>query len=404
LLSAANSAALRVSGIDRSTVSPSPLVTIDRDPVSGEPTGVFVEETTEPIVEFTVMAAAPNFTEDQRTEALVRGMKEYNSVGTTSIFEGHGISPDVLAAYQRVRNAGQQTLRAYLVFSPSWSGTNEADIPLMLASWARWLARRGMGDHWLRMADLYTEVNVSPEARLRKRTPVQTGWAGYNPDSGLSRNGVLELMKEAARNDIRISGIWPDLIDLFKEVDKEIPLAGRRWVLSHQRVLSDEQVKLIRDMGVVISTHTNRHIYKQGAAIRWRIGAEKENTIVPIRTLLDNKVPVAFGTDGLPPSLFGPIRHAVERIDRETGDVIAPAQRISRLEALRCATAGGAYLTFEEKAKGSIEPGKLADVVALTADPLNVEAGQLAGIGADLTIVGGRIVHDRSEPTSGTRL
>ena len=60
-------------------------------------------------------------------------------------------------------------------------------------------------------------------------------------------------------------------------------------------------------MGVVISTHTNRHIYKRGAAIRWRIGADKENTIVPIRTLLDHGVPVAFSTDGLPPSLFKPV-------------------------------------------------------------------------------------------------
>ena len=149
-------------------------------------------------------------------------------------------------------------------------------------------------------------------------------------------------------------------------------------------------------MGVVISTHTNRHIYKQGAAIRWRIGADKQNTIVPIRTLLDNGVAVAFGTDGLPPSLFNPIWHAVERIDRATGDVIGPAEKISRVEALRCATRGGAYLTFEEDEKGSIEPGKLADIIVLSDDPLTVEAGKLASIVSELTIVGGRITYQRS--------
>ena len=243
LLSVANSAALGAAGIDRSTLPPSPLVTIDKDPISGELTGVFLEETTDPVVEFTLMAAAPNFTAAQRVEALTRAMHEYNSVGTTSIYEGHGISAEVVAAYQQVRNAGTMALRAHLVFSPSWGKTSETDIALMLNSWAQWLARRGMGDHWLRMADIYTEINVAPESRLRKMTPAQTGWAGYSPDCGLSRQGVVELLKEAARNDIRVSGIWPYLIDLFHDVDKTIPLAGRRWVLSHQRTLDAEQVE-----------------------------------------------------------------------------------------------------------------------------------------------------------------
>jgi predicted amidohydrolase YtcJ len=395
LWSTVNSAALRAAGIDRSTPSPSPLVTIEKDLTTGEPTGVFLEQTKEPLVEFTLMACAPNFTVAQRAEALLHSMRVYNSVGTTSVFEGHGISQDVIAAYQQVRNAGRQTLRAHLVFSPSWGSATKDDVRLMLAAWSHWLARKGLGDHWLRVADIYTEVNDAPETRMRRRVPVQTGWAGYSPDSGLPREAVLELLLEAARNGIRVSGIWTNLLELFREVDRIVPIAGRRWVLGHQRVLDRDQVELICDLGLALTTLTNRHIYKEGAAIRSSVGRDKENTIVPIRTLLDKNVPVAFGSDGVPPSLFNPIWQTVERVDRTTGDVIAPDQRISRVEALRCATTGGAFLTFEETEKGTLEPGTLADIVVLTEDPLSVEASRLRDIVAAITIVGGKVTYVR---------
>lgn len=222
-------------GINRDTVFPSPLVTINRDPISGEPNGVFVENTRKPILEFTAMAAAPNFTPEQRVEALALSMATYNSVGTTSVFEGHGVSADVIAAYQGLRNAGRQTMRAHLVLSPSWGGMGTDDIRAMLGSWAQWVGRRGLGDEWLRVADIYTEIDRSAESRMRVRRPVQTGWAGYSPDAGLEREAILELMIEAARNDIRVSGIWGNLLPLFAEVDKRISLAGRRWVLGHQQ-------------------------------------------------------------------------------------------------------------------------------------------------------------------------
>jgi len=395
LLSCANSLALKSAGIDRNTTFPSSLVTIDRDPVSGEPNGVFLENTREPILEFTAMAAAPNFTVAQRAEALALSMGAYNSVGTTSVFEGHGVSADVVAAYQEIRNAGRQTLRAHLVFSPTWSGMGRDDIRTMIGSWARWIGRRGLGDAWLRVADIYTEIDRSPESRMRARIPVQTGWAGYSPDAGLEREAVLELMVEAARNDVRVTGIWANLLPLFAEVDKRVPLAGRRWVLGHQRTFTDDEIKLVKDLGLVLTTHTNRHIYKQGSAMRWRVGLGKEHTIVPIRSLLDAGVPVAFGTDGLPPSMFMPIWQAVERIDRETGEVIGPSQRISRIEALRCATQGGAYLTFEEKEKGLLTPGALADFIVLSDDPLSVAAERLPHILPERTFVDGREVYTR---------
>jgi len=95
----------------------------------------------------------------------------------------------------------------------------------------------------------------------------------------------------------------------------------------------------------------------------------------------------------VPTSLFHPIWHAVARLGRSSSRVIAPTEKLSREEALRAATLEGAYLTFEEDLKGSLEPGKLADMAVLSDDPLTCAEERLRDITAELTIVGGRVVH-----------
>ncbi len=106
-------------------------------------------------------------------------------------------------------------------------------------------------------------------------------------------------------------------------------------------------------------------------------------------------MPVGLATDNVPVSLWHPIWQVVARIDRSTNTSIAPEQALTREEALRCATMGGAYLTFEEDLKGSLEPGKLADVAVLSQDPLTCPVEDLRDTVADTTIVGGEVVFDR---------
>ena len=129
--------------------------------------------------------------------------------------------------------------------------------------------------------------------------------------------------------------------------------------------------------------------------MRDRLGAARVNDIVPLCRLLDAGVPVGLATDNVPVSLWHPIWQVVARIDRSTNTSIAPEQALTREEALRCATMGGAYLTFEEDLKGSLEPGKLADVAVLSQDPLTCPVEDLRDTVADTTIVGGEVVFDR---------
>ena len=93
---------------------------------------------------------------------------------------------------------------------------------------------------------------------------------------------------------------------------------------------------------------------------------------------------VGLVTDNVPVSMFWPIWESVARLSRIANTRIAPEQAITRQEALRCATMGGAYLTFDEDKKGSLEPGKLADLAVLSADPLTAAEPDLRDISADM--------------------
>ena len=393
LVSIANSKALAAAGVTAATPPPCASVEIEKEPGTGEPTGVFVENTFYPIVELTLMRVAGGFSSADRARGLRESMRLYNAAGTTSVFEGHGVAGEVLGAYQALRDAGGTSVRGNLMFSPSWTAVAPADRLDVLRSWARWLARRGLGDAMLRVAGLFAEFEGGAEHALRARANPYTGWAGFHFDAGLPREELKTVLVEAARWGIRVSGIVPPMLDLFAEVDRQAPIGDQRWILGHINVLSGDDVSRIRDLGLVVTTHTNRYVYKEGHLLKERLGAAREDDIVPLRRLLDAGVHVSFATDNVPISLWHPVWQAVARQSLYTGEAIAPGQRLTREEALRCATAEGAWLSFEEGEKGSIEAGKLADFAVLSDDPLACAEAALRDITSVLTVVGGRVVH-----------
>jgi predicted amidohydrolase YtcJ len=393
LVSIANSEALRLAGITRETVPPWDGIEIARDS-TGEPTGIFVEQTYIPVVELSLMAAAPRFTHEDRGRGLRESMRIYNAAGTTSVVEGHGVADEVLRVYDEAAARGELTVRAHLTLSPSWGAANAMTIEARLAAWKPRIAGRGGGDAFLRVAGLVAETNPSPDGDVRARAMPYTGWAGFSYDAALPREQLRAVLLAAAREDIRILSMGTGLLDLYEDVNRAVPIRDRRWVIEHIGVLTADEIGRIRDLGVVLTTHTNRYLYKEGDAFRVQLGPLAEDTIVPLRRLKEAGVHVALATDNVPPSLFWPVWQAVARAGRATSHVIAPAQRLSRADALRAATIEGAYLTFEEDQKGSIEPGKLADLVVLSDDPMTCAEIRIRDITAEMTIVGGRIVHD----------
>ena len=244
---------------------------------------------------------------------------------------------------------------------------------------------------------MFTQHGVSIDSLLQAEASPYTGWGGFYYDNGVPPGRMKEFLIEAARNDIRITTITTNYFELFEEVDKVVPIGDKRWVVGHLNVITDDQARRLADLGVAMSTHTNRYIYKHGHLLRDELGPERENDIVPLKRLREAGVHVSLATDNVPTTLFYPIWHVVSRRNMYSGDRIAPEQALSREDALRCATIDGAWLSFEEDVKGSIETGKLADMAVLSADPLSCPEDDIKDIVAETTIVGGRVVYQRDD-------
>lgn len=391
-VSIANSAALAMAGLDRATASPDSSITIEHDS-AGEPTGIIQDFNRFPAVEFTLMRVVPRFAHRHRVEALKSSMGSYNSVGTTGIYEGHGVAPEVLNAYREVWDAGEMTVRARLVVSPEWRSAKEAQ-----KEWSRWAhaaSGPGLGDDMLRISGCYIGYGGSRfTARARGSELPYTGWAGfvdsYHPPS-LYRN----LVWLAAQNNVRVHtivrGLLEEVLGVFEEVNEAFPLAGKRWILEHTLDTSLSQLQRIRQLGLVVETIPLTEIWLRGGINLKEPAVARRATAH--RSYQEHGIPYGLGTDNKPYNPFMTIWAAVARKERLTGEVLGPEQRIDRMDALRAFTLGGAYFSFDERVRGSLEPGKQADLAVLSDDFLDIDQDRLPDLVSLLTIVGGRIVH-----------
>jgi predicted amidohydrolase YtcJ len=393
LVSCANTEALRRAGITRDTVSPVDTVKIEKD-ANGDPTGVFVEREMAPVAELIWFRQAAAFTPADRLRTLPQSARAYHAFGTTSVFEGHGASTELLRTYKQAHREGALTMRAALAFSPNWQAAGAAPLGPFVEAWAGWLGEPGLGNDWLKMSGLYVHAGREAADDVRARAAPYTGWAGFNSNHGLPREQAKQLLLHCAANDIRAVMIGSSNLDLYDEVDREIPLQGRRWVISHISTIPPRDIERIVRMGLVLTTHTNNYLYKGLHAQAQRLPPERHGEIVPLRSLLNAGVKVSLATDNVPVSPFLPIWQTVARTSYQTKERIGASEALSRADALRCATVGGAYLTFDENKKGSLEVGKLADVAVVSADPLVTEESSIPDTHSLMTMVGGRIVHE----------
>ncbi len=393
LVSIANSKALKIAGIDRNTPSPFPSIEIEHD-ADGEPTGVFIENNYMPLVEFTLMKCAPRFSADQRVAGLMKSMAIYNGFGTTAVYEGHGVADEVLAAYQTLRETSPLPVRSHLTLSPRWGGATVETVRECLGDWLSWLRRRGLGDDYLRVQGLYAEPGINEENSIRADAGgAYTGWAGFYYDAGLPPEELDVLFQEAAAAGIRVSGIGTAMLDGFAKAHKRASISDARWVVEHISWVSPDEIAIARDLGIIMTTHTNRYLWKEGSMLLAQSPDRDPNELVPLRRLRDAGVPVCLATDNVPPSLFHPISQAVTRVGRD-GKPVAPEQALTLEEALQSSCRTGAYLCFAEDRRGTIGVGMDADLAILDRSLGDDDPSAISDTTATVTIVGGRIVHD----------
>ena len=391
---ALNTHALRVNGIGRESRPMCSGVTIDRD-ASGEPTGIIIEHNYRPTVEFDLLPAVPKFSASDRLQGIRTSMRLYNAVGTTSVYEGHGSAAETIACYRQLAEERALSVRTALTVSPTWEDAQEAERAMR--DWLPYARGQGLGDEWFRVSGVFIGFGDDPTvARITRRALPDTGWTGF-VESANSPEEYRAYVALAARYDLRVHTIVGDrlgeILPILEEIDRVCPLAKRRWVLEHVGRVCPPDIPRLARLGICVTTIPSYQLWKN--ADRYLADPRGGETAVPHRTLLEAGIPLAAGTDNIPYNPFFTVWAMVARKERITGQVIGPGQRLHAEEALRFLTRSGAWLSFEEARKGTLQPGKLADLAVLSHSPGDTAIDELPQIRALLTMVGGRIVHQQ---------
>ena len=371
-----NSMAFDRAGITAATPDP-PGGKIDRD--GSRLTGGLRERATEPFWKLLPMA----FTRDELRQAvkLISGMMV--RTGVTSAGDAEA-TPEDLRAYQDAREAGDLSLRVYCLIQYQF-------LDRMTAAGIR----TGIGDEWVRVGAMKLVADGSISERTAR---LSQPYIGRPDDFGILVHSEEELYQQARRaheagwqigthanGDVAI-GI---MLGIYERLQREMPRRDPRYRLEHCTVVNPSIIERMRRLGA-IPTPFSTYVYYHGEKMR-EYGPERLNWMFAVRSFLDAGIPVTQASD-YPPGPFEPmmaLQSEVTRTDSK-GNVWGPRQRVSVEEAIRVGTRNGAWASFEEGSKGSIEPGKLADLVVLGQDPMRVDPQSLINIKIERTMVGGR--------------
>lgn len=387
----ANSAALRLAGVSKETGDP-PGGTIVRDPTSGDPTGILKDD-----AQFLVHRVIAGTSEAERDEALKASLAEAASVGVTSIQD---ITPwKDHATYKRFRDADRLTVRVY-ARTPMSQWERQADT----------VAREGAGDEWLRLGGLKAFMDGSLGSTTAlffepfDDAPHTSGlMIGDNIPEGKLKQSISDADKAGLQCSVHAIGDRANNIALtyFEEVAQENGPRDRRFRIEHAQHLIPADVSRFGKLGVIASMQPY-HAIDDGRWAERRLGPVRTKSSYVFRSLLDTGATLAFGSDWYvaPLSPILGIHAAVTRLttDNQNPQTWIPEQRITVEEAVRAYTTSAAYAEFGEKTKGSLEVGKLADVVALSKDIFQIDPAEIRETRVIFTIVGGKVVYgERSE-------
>ena len=390
--SMANTLALAKAGVDKNTPDPGGG-SFERD-ASGEPTGVLVETAIDQIEK-----AVPDWTAEDEFRQFKIAEGVLNSYGITSAVEGATPARDI-ATLQRLAMSGEATLRVGVMFRPEPPAENSAWEAIMRGNGTS----SGFGDDWLKLAG----IKIFYDGGMTLRTALMRD--AY-PDSKDDYHGIAqqsperlkELVSICNRNDWRVGvhvvgdrGI-DQVLDAFEAADKEKPIKDRRFILIHASLILPEQMDRAKRLGVRVDFQ-NIFMWDKAATVERFLGKAIADRAVPTKTLIEKLGidSLGAGTD-FPVNPINPFINIYVMVTRKdpNSHVYGANEAISREQALRLYTSAASHYMFEEGKKGSIEPGKLADLAVLSADLMTIPEDQIKDIKTDLTIVGGKIVFRR---------
>lgn len=386
----ANSFVLHLVGITRQTPDP-PGGTIVRDPGTGEPTGILKDAAMD-----AVYSLIPASTAADMLEAARRALAEAKKYGVTSIQDVS--SPEDLRVYQELEAKGELTLRIHCRMPITmWENMSGLGIKVPF------------GDEYIRIGSLkaFADGSLGSSTALFFDPYVSdTSTRGLATD--IVQNGALRkwaLGADRAGLQLSIHAIGDSavslLLDLFGTIVKENPPWDRRFRIEHAQHIREKDFRRFAALGVIASAQPY-HAIDDGRWAEKRIGKERCRWAYPFRTFIDSGVKLCFGSDWTVAPI-DPLIGIYAAVTRRTIDGANPGgwfpeEKISVGEAIEAYTVNNAYAAFEENEKGSISPGKLADLVVLSGDILTIDPARIDTVRVEMTVVGGKIVYQRQEP------
>jgi predicted amidohydrolase YtcJ len=381
-----NSAALRHWQISRETPEP-PGGRISRD-ARGELNGELIDRAKALVP----LPSAPKLT----VEALAAQHRQLNAAGLTSI-RYPGASIEQYRLLQEMERRGVLTMRVAQLMRVAAD-----DAPRMRTAVAALGVASDEGDEWVRVGGMKLAVDGGFEGGWM-REPYAEPWGQHGTFRGVNtmqQSAYTDVVKELNRLGWRVAthavgdAAIDEVLAAYEAASRERSIVGRRWSLEHGFLPRADQFPRLHALGLVISAQNHLYLAAPSLVAYW--GPERAAWTTPVRAYLDRGFLVAGGTDSavVPYPPLWVIYHFVTR-DTISAGVLGPDQKISREDALRIETINNAFLTFEERVKGSIEPGKLADLVVLPEDILTCPDRHLQEMRVVLTMVGGRIVFGR---------
>jgi predicted amidohydrolase YtcJ len=327
------------------------------------------------------------YTRDDRREGVKLMTKLFAKAGVTSTHDAGG-TPDDLRAYQDAYENNDLYCRVYML-------VGYRAIDSMIAAGIR----TGFGNDWCRVGamKLTSDGSIS-ERTARLREP----YIGRPTDFGIQVMTEDELYQNALKAQLAGWQIGTHAngdagidvaLRVYERLQREHPRKDPRFRLEHCTMINDDLLRRIKALNA-IPTPFWTYVYYHGEKMA-DYGDARLDRMFAMRSFIDAGIRVAPGSDYVP-GPFDPmmaLQSCVTRTDVR-GKVWGAKQKITVAEAIRTSTINGAYASFEEDRKGTLEPGKLADLVVLTQDPFRVDPSKLAEIRVERTMIGGRWVYE----------
>ena len=376
-----NTAALKSAGIDEKTPNP-PGGTIEKD-ASGKPTGLVTGAGGVAFV-----AAKVPLAEKQQWLQNARNVVQFlNSVGMTTWMDagGRGMSSAHYEPYRQLAENGELNIRVFwqIVRQPSTPKHVDAvlaEIPTFKPfQGTDYFDNVGYGE------SVYNPINtqlLNPKANTRPEDMAQWG----RITRALAQQGIY------VNSHVEMEPAIDAFLTLYEEINREKPIKGLRWALSHIDQVTPPQIERMKRLGMTAQIHTRPLI--QGVLMH-RFHGERAWSMPPMRMVQDSGIMWGLGSDATAVTTSNPFYNLWFAV---TGKMIGGhqvnRQTITREEALIAHTRNNAYVVFQESNLGSLQPGKYADLLVLDRDYLTIPADQIRDIRPVLTMVGGRVVYE----------